>query len=684
MALATEMTASGRGVSGSALFTEGMSSMSDPMFISDRSYRNGVNIVNRGGILRTRPGYNTIFTLPTGQLQGLWYFRPLYSEAYLVFAVAGLVYTSQYPFTAYSQLQGVSFYPYATQLFAESAVKSAQTLSDGTVQSVDPVRVFLMQDGGFTKAAYWDGSIAAHLDPSDQATAESTLSTTPDGGSANGVATYPVASADVTYGGTGYAVAPLIQWPAPDDPNGAMPTATAVMSGGSVIGINLTSPGSGYVAAPVPFFVDGNATTYNPPLNKEQIPLGGPMVWSGDRLWVAQNNKLFSSDISNPLSFIENIYAAAGGFFEFTEPITAVAEVPAPTYPFVAVFTDTSTSGIQSSIRDRSSWKLTPAFQSVLFPGVGCTSHRSVVKPLGELWWMSPYGLISFASALQADATSKLVPQDTKMLISKSNLSPDLSLVAAGYYENFIMLSVPYADKYNQHTWVYDQAASSDDNSASSNPAWAGIWTGTRPVQWATGVFAGTQRSFFVSLDYDGVNRLWEAFTSERTDNGNPIQCFVETKLHNDFGNPKVTGLDKKKFVHGETTFAEVSGTVDLVVSWAGTRGKYKEIGTYTLQADEGSLFAAVPFTAVSSYLPQARSYRTREVVLDANAACSSLDIESKLGDWVDTGFSLLIQWTGQAALRNYRIFTDPYDEKSTGSANATETSPRVLVGTNC
>ena len=120
MALATEMTASGRGVSGSALFTEGMSSMSDPMFISDRSYRNGVNIVNRGGILRTRPGYNTIFTLPTGQLQGLWYFRPLFSEAYLVFAVAGLVYTSQYPFTAYSQLQGVSFYPYATQLFAES------------------------------------------------------------------------------------------------------------------------------------------------------------------------------------------------------------------------------------------------------------------------------------------------------------------------------------------------------------------------------------------------------------------------------------------------------------------------------------------------------------------------------------------------------------------------------------
>jgi hypothetical protein len=674
MALAIGMTKSGLGIAGSALFVEGMSSMADPMFISDRSVRNAANVINRGGVVRTRPGFNTIFTLPDGELQGLWYFRPLASEAFLVFAVAGTVYQTSYPFTSYAAITGLSFFPYAKEMFAESAVQSARTMSDGSVISVEPTRVLILQDGGYTRAGYWDGAIAKHLDPSAQATAESTLSG--DG----------VLSVKVTYGGTGYTAAPRVIFDVPSLP-GHRATGTAVLVGDAVDSVIVTDSGSGYDAAPIVAFTDPSVDSTDPTFGtstKYQTPLGGPMVWSGDRLWVAQNNKLFASDISNPISFFENQYAASGGFFEFTERITALAEAPSPSNPFVAIFTDTSTSAIQSSIRSRDSWKLTPGFQNTIFPGVGCTSQRSVVKPLGELWWMSPFGLISFNSAARASQTSKLVPQDTKMLVSKSNLSPDLSTVAAGTYENFILTSVPYSDKYNQHTWAYDQAAQSDDATAGSMPSWAGVWTGVRPVQWATGMFDSVQRAFFISKDYDGKNRLWEAFVSERSDNAQRISCFVETKVHNDFSLPQVTGLDRKQFVFAEVTLCDVQGPVDLKVSWAGTRGKYKEIGTWTLQSDEGSLVAAVPFTSVSSYLAQNRVLRTREVVKDANATCNSLTIESKLSDWVDVGFSLLIEWSGKAALKSYRIFANPYEEPATGDKGFVETSPRVIAGTSC
>jgi hypothetical protein len=656
------------------------------MFISDRSYRNGVNVMNRGGVVRTRPGYNTIFTLPDGKLQGLWYYRPLESEAYLIFAVAGKVYSSQYPFRDFSQLANLSFFPYAVDLYAECGVQAARTKSDGTVEAIAPKRVIVFQDGGYTRAGYWDGAMSGHLDPSDAAMLEATLDTTA-GTPIDGLPTYGVGSVAVASRGNGYTVAPRVVFDAPDLEGGVTAEGTAILSGDEVESVVVTNSGSGYLNIPNVYVTDPSLSSADPLFgvsNKFQTPMGGPMVWSGDRLWVMTGSKVFASDISNPLSFIENEYAAEGGFFQLTEPGTALAEVPHPTNPFVAAFTDTSTTGLQSSIRARSTWKLTPGFQSTIFPGVGCVSHRSVVKPLGELWWMSPFGLISFNAAAQASTNSKLIPQDTKMMISKSNLSPDLARVCAGTYENIILTSVPNSDKYNRHTWVYDQATQSDDATAGSLPSWAGYWTGTRPVQWATGMFSGVQRAFYVSKDFDGKNRLWEAFVSAREDNGLPIECFVETKLHTDFLLPQVTGLDNKKFVYGEATFSDIKGQTLVDVSWAGVRGKYKNIGNRTLEATRGSLVAGVDFTSVSTYLGQSRVVRTQETNQKPITGCSSLGIESELGDYVDTGFSLLIKWTGQAALRNYRIYADPIDQMSTGKKDEVEENPRILVGTTC
>ena len=52
--------------------------------------------------------------------------------------------------------------------------------------------------------------------------------------------------------------------------------------------------------------------------------------------------------------------------------------------------------------------------------------------------------------------------------------------------------------------------------------------------------------------------------------------------------------------------------------------------------------------------------------------------------DWQDVGFSLLFEWTGQASIRTYRIFVDPWQESSTGLAPIVEYDPRILTGAFC
>lgn len=586
MALAQQLLATGRGISGSAFFVDGMSSSLDPMFISDRAYRHAENVIHRGGVPRTRPGYRQVLTLPAGVLQGATFFKQIGGPEYIVFAVSGNVYAAQYPFTAYTQIQGVQMYAHAPTVYFATSTRSASRNGEGEIQATEPRRTLIIQDGGFTRAAYWDGISSGHSDPTVVSDSE------------------------------------------------------GVLSAG--------------------------------------IPLGGPCAFSGDRLWVAQNNKLFASDIADPLSFVENDYAAEGGFFAFDDDITALAEVSTTGSSFLVVFTNSRTYAIRSGIRDRSKWKATDDFKATLFETVGCVSHRGVRAMNGLLWWMSQTGLTNLNFAQQAQVSSRLPPLDSPMAVSKANLAADLSGVALGAFENFLLVSVPHASKHNTHTWVLDQVPVEGGQEAS----WASVWTGTRPVEWVIGQFSGTQRAFYVSKDYDGQSRLWEAFSSERTDNGYPIQCFLETKTHNDFSQ-KATGLDMKRFEFAETSFTDLLGDVDISVYYAGTRGKYKLLAEHEIVASTGSASAAVADDEFVAYLPQSRVLRTPNVSATPEG-CSSCGVESTRTDREDVGFSLLIQWTGQAGLRSYRIFADPIQESGVGAAEAAEVGPRVLDGAVC
>jgi len=82
-----------------------------------------------------------------------------------------------------------------------------------------------------------------------QATAVSTITTGAGG----------VSNINVTAGGAGYTAVPGITLSAPNVTNGVQATAVATISGGAVVAITVTNPGSGYTTAPSVAFSSGAA-----------------------------------------------------------------------------------------------------------------------------------------------------------------------------------------------------------------------------------------------------------------------------------------------------------------------------------------------------------------------------------------------------------------------------------------
>ena len=83
-----------------------------------------------------------------------------------------------------------------------------------------------------------------------QATAEATITTGAGG----------LTSIDVTAGGAGYAAVPGVTITAPDVQGGTQAQAAATISGGIVVAVTITEPGSGYLTVPTVGFSSGAAT----------------------------------------------------------------------------------------------------------------------------------------------------------------------------------------------------------------------------------------------------------------------------------------------------------------------------------------------------------------------------------------------------------------------------------------
>lgn len=408
-----------------------------------------------------------------------------------------------------------------------------------------------------------------------------------------------------------------------------------------------------------------------------ETPAGGPMAWIGDRLWVANGNSVFASDISNPFSFREQIYLGGVTSFEFPREVTALATTPSLQFPQLIVFTQSNASIIQANIRDRSSWPTTDGMQVEVFQ-VGCSSQRSVVSHFGRLHWFAESGFVYFDAATVSQLTAQVPTRDNEMLVSKSRLNGDLSLVASAAFGQYVLMSVPHEDLFNKHTWVLNNGSMETINERSSL-CWSGYWLGTRPVEWVYGVIAGQERIFHVSTDEDGENRLWEAFTPDRLDNGCPITWAMYTRGY--FGN---TAQQKKlpgsnvKFQWADIGLCGIAEDLDLGVFYAGgTRGAFKPIMSKKISVDRGSLRADDIITATTklfAYKPETRVVRTEDASQQSTTADSgTCAVESELIENLDTNFQLLVVGHGPATVTWVRATALDHPEDLDGNDKACE-----------
>ena len=555
-------------------FFRGMKSDSDPAQLPLGYYWGGMNVINIGGLPSCRPGYRCVVTLPEGKLQGGFLFRPQFGVEQIVVAISGVLYVSAWPFLSFKQIPGILMSPSAKQVFWCQTVQSVERKTTdfaSAIEAIDPRNVLIIQDGGETAPAFYDGSASGHIRD-----------------------------------------------------------------------------------------------------NAFETPVGGPMVWVGDRLWVAHRNFVRASDISNPFSFREDTYLGGIGAFSFDSEVTGMAETPSSDTPHLIVFTHNNAELIKAFIRNRNSWPTTDNMQAKAFK-VGTSSHKSIVSHYGRLSWFSPSGIVMFDSAKASQITSRLPVRDNEMLVSKSRLSEDLSQVCGAAFGAYLMMSVPSEDSYNRHTWVLNDASIETVND-DSGPSWASYWMGTRPVEWIYGNMAGQDRIFHVSADEDGQNRLWEAFRPERLDNDCPITWFIETRGY--FGQSSQTKPPGElcKFGWAEIALVGIEEDFDLGVYYAGgLRGAYKNILAKRINVEKGSLIPESEITATTemfAFKPQSRTERTEEVgqKFDESGSCP---VESDKNEAIDDSFQLLIVGHGPAAIRWVRAYSTHEKIPENGSSQA-------------
>jgi hypothetical protein len=572
-------------VAGSSSLVLGADSYTKSDELDDRELVMAQNCTVRGGIVQTRPGSNSLYCMPDGNLQGFTVFTPDNGVTHHVFAVDGKVYVSAAPFSSYRRLWNIQFSATAKYVAWAICLKSTDFDADGNLESLEtPYSVLVMQDG-LTRAAYWDGSASGHLNPS----------------------------------------------PSPDTTDTVVP---------------------GY----------------------QETVIGLWMIWAGNRLWVSRGNQIFAGDIGNPLKFTETTYLNEARAFYLSGPCTGF--VASPDQQGIIAFTENDGTFFQSSIQDRTQWLATPEFQKVVLPNIGCVAPRSLITQYGLNWWFSARGLTNFNAALRLNITSRIDYQDNQMFASKAYLSPDLSMICASYYENYLFCSVPSADVLNRHTWVLDQAPF--DGNVNS---WAGFWSGWRPVEWARGIVDGSERVFFASIDYDGKNRAWECMLSQKTDNGCPITCYAQLRDH------AAGSLDQKRYEWTKFFLGQIYGNVDLNVYVASTKGAYQLQKSYHLVATKGQIFADQDYggnggPAMIGNRVQSRVIRTPSDP-DPNE-CNECGVESKVGNMIDYAFSHLLVWSGQMGVRAYQVHMRSSPERNSGDCEEDETGPRTLNAAGC
>lgn len=425
--------------------------------------------------------------------------------------------------------------------------------------------------------------------------------------------------------------------------------------------------------------------------HSQDMPIGFWMAYSGNRLWVANGNIISASDLANPLGWTERTTGAGRGDFSVARSVTALHDhVGQNNDTRLYVFTDQATYSLASGVLDRSQWASTANFQQTLFPNIGCIAGRSITLQAGLMWWYSQGGLVSVDVAASSYLSSQVLFKDVEMAKAKRLMAPNASGICAVSFENYLLYSIPYLETLNSATMVLDYAAASEWTQQRI-PAWAGVWTGIRPVNWATNVIDAVPRCFAFSIDYastnDGsFNHLWEVFMPERHDtyleikqDGSTnerisrIYCQFETALLGD-------EMGLKQLVYGELDCTQIAGSVDVKVSYRGNKGTYLPIlSSRLLAVTDAYQYETSNQADEIAQLGILQTQYRRLITENVQKTIKSTSCESKQTLDVDKAFSFLVEWCGAFGVDSILMYQDPWSEASFGQKNTDETKSCVV-----
>lgn len=151
----------------SRLWTAGINSLIDPLFLPDNQVQWSFNTINRGGVYQTRPGYCAFHdsTFRNREPRGFTIFTPSDGVPIMVKALGSSIRYAKGPdFSTWTTLGGITLDGLNGPVYFETVVKGARTNSDGSLTIFNP-RPYLVIQTGVSRAYMWDGSALTQMEP---------------------------------------------------------------------------------------------------------------------------------------------------------------------------------------------------------------------------------------------------------------------------------------------------------------------------------------------------------------------------------------------------------------------------------------------------------------------------------------------------------------------------------------
>ncbi len=197
----------------------------------------------------------------------------------------------------------------------------------------------------------------------------------------------------------------------------------------------------------------------------------------------------------------------------------------------------------------------------------------------------------------------------------------------------------------------------------------------------------GRTRIYALSMDLDGVIRIWEAFQGNRSDNGHEVPWEIESRTHP----VQETVFDYAVFRFFRLLLDQIVGNVSITGQWRGLRGQYHPLLDTKITATPGSIFVPIdPYktvdygTSVQSFREQTRQINSPNANMGPPSDCQAAGVESPFEDGIDRAFSLRLGITGRAALVAYRIACDSYTQDIQGEVVDPESGFNIIPESGC